>query len=66
VRDLLKVLEVASEKGQVMLKRCCGNQYVHIADLLSDLPGKAASDMGKAFHNWLGKGDNVFSFQKGA
>jgi hypothetical protein len=64
VRNLLKILAVAGQKGQVMLKGCCGNQDVQIPDLLSDLSGKAAPDLGKAFHDWLGKGKNSFAFQE--
>jgi hypothetical protein len=39
VGDLLKVLAVASKKGQMMVKTCCNNQDAQIADLLPNLPG---------------------------
>jgi hypothetical protein len=47
-----------------MLKTRCGNQNIQIPDLLSDVPGKAAPDLGKAFHNWLGEGKDGFPFQE--
>jgi hypothetical protein len=51
VGNLLKVLEIAGEEGQVMRKTRCRDQDIQITDLLSDRPGKAASDLGKAFHD---------------
>ncbi len=52
--DFLKVLEIPGEEGQVMRKTRCGNEDIEIADLLSDHPGQAASDLGEAFHDRLG------------
>jgi hypothetical protein len=66
VGDLLKVLAVAGKQGELMLKTRGGNQDVQITDLLSDRPWKAAPNMGKAFHDWLGKWKNGFAFQKAA
>jgi hypothetical protein len=63
-RDLLKVLEIPDEEGQVMLKTRCGNEDIEIPDLLPDRPWEAAPDVGKAFHDGLGKGKNRFPFQK--
>jgi hypothetical protein len=51
---VLKLFEIAGEERQVMLQTRCRNQDVQIADLLSDRSGKAAPDLGKAFHDWLG------------
>ena len=64
VRDFLKVLEIPGEERQIMLKTRCSNQDVQIPDLLSDLPGKAAPDLGKAFHDRLRKGQNGFPVQE--
>jgi hypothetical protein len=47
VGDLLKVLAVAGKKRQVMRKTHGGNEDVKIPDLLSDLPGEGAPDLGK-------------------
>jgi hypothetical protein len=47
-----------------MLQARCGNEDIQIPDLLSDSPWKTAPDLGKAIHNWLGKGKNGFPLQK--
>jgi hypothetical protein len=64
VGDLLKVLEVAGEEGQVMLKTRCCNEDVQITNLLSHLLGQAAPDLGKAFHDWSREGQYGFPFQE--
>jgi hypothetical protein len=65
VGDLVKVLEVAGKQGQVMLQTRCSNENIQILDLLSDLPGKAASNVGKALHHCGGQGEHVLPFQEG-
>jgi hypothetical protein len=64
VGNVLKVFEIASEECQVMFQARCRNEDVQITDLLPDTPGKAAPNLGKAFHDRLRKGQNGFPFQK--
>ena len=60
-RDVLKVLKIAREQGQVMLQSSGRNKNIHIAELPPDRPGKSAPHDGKAFHDRKGEGEDLFS-----
>ncbi len=55
-----EVPEVAGHEGQVVGEGGGGDDEVEVADLLSDVTSETAADVGEAFEDLLGDGDDVF------